>query len=136
MEGYNVALKVGEKTLVGRTQDDLTISALFKESITKDEKGNKTSVITGHDVTFRCAGIMEVDAEGNAAKLLRDDIIEMSLKTGKEAEIEVKYGPEGGAIYGGKAVITGYSESTSAEGDATYSLDLKISGAFAKLEAE
>ena len=130
MEGYNVALKVGEKTLVGRTQDDLTISALTKESITKDKKGNKISVITGHDVSFRCAGIMEVSAEGEATKLMRDDIIEMSLKTGKEAEIEVTYGPEGGAIYGGKAVITGYSESTSAEGDATYSLDLKISGAF------
>lgn len=132
MEGYNVALKVGAKTLVGRTQDDLTISALTKESITKDEKGNKISVITGHDVSFKCAGVMEVDAEGKTETLLRDDIIEMSLKTGKDAIIDVTYGPEGGAVYGGSAVITGYSESTSAEGDATYSLDIKISGAFTK----
>lgn len=132
MEGYNVALKVGTKTLVGRTQDDLTISALTKESITKDEKGNKISVITGHDVSFRCAGVMEVTDDGQAAKIMRDEILEMALKTGTDAEIEVTYGPEGGAIYGGKAVVTGYSESTSAEGDATYSLDLKISGAFTK----
>lgn len=132
MEGYNVALKVGTKTLVGRTQDDLTISALTKESITKDEKGNKISVITGHDVSFRCAGVMEVTGDGQATKIMRDEILEMALKTGAEAAIEVTYGPEGGAIYGGKAVVTGYSESTSAEGDATYSLDLKISGAFSK----
>lgn len=132
MEGYNVALKVGTKTLVGRTQDDLTISALTKESITKDEKGNKISVITGHDVSFRCAGVMEVTDDGQATKIMRDEILEMALKTGADAEIEVTYGPEGGAIYGGKAVVTGYSESTSAEGDATYSLDLKISGAFTK----
>lgn len=132
MEGYNVALKVGTKTLVGRTQDDLTISALTKESITKDEKGNKISVITGHDVSFRCAGVMEVTGDGQATKIMRDEILEMALKTGTDAEIEVTYGPEGGAIYGGKAVVTGYSESTSAEGDATYSLDLKISGAFTK----
>lgn len=132
MEGYNVALKVGTKTLVGRTQDDLTISALTKESITKDEKGNKISVITGHDVSFRCAGVMEVTDDGQATKIMRDEILEMALKTGTDAEIEVTYGPEGGAIYGGKAVVTGYSESTSAEGDATYSLDLKISGAFTK----
>lgn len=132
MEGYNVALKVGTKTLVGRTQDDLTISALTKESITKDEKGNKISVITGHDVSFRCAGVMEVTGDGQATKIMRDEILEMALKTGDDAEIEVTYGPEGGSIYGGKAVVTGYSESTSAEGDATYSLDLKISGAFTK----
>lgn len=132
MEGYNVALKVGEKTLVGRTQDDLNISALTKESITKDEKGNKISAVTGHDVTFRCAGIMEVSAEGEASKIYRDTILEMALKTGDAALIDITYGPEGGAIYGGKAVITGYSESTSAEGDATYGLDLKISGAFTK----
>ena len=132
MEGYNVALKVGTKTLVGRTQDDLTISALTKESITKDEKGNKISVITGHDVSFRCAGVMEVTDDGQATKIMRDEILEMALKTGSDAEIEVTYGPEGGAIYGGKAVVTGYSESTSAEGEATYSLDLKISGAFTK----
>lgn len=132
MEGYNVALKVGTKTLVGRTQDDLTISALTKESITKDEKGNKISVITGHDVSFRCAGVMEVTDDGQATKIMRDEILEMALKTGTDAEIEVTYGPEGGAIYGGKAVVTGYSESTSAEGEATYSLDLKISGAFTK----
>lgn len=132
MEGYNVALKVGTKTLVGRTQDDLTISALTKESITKDEKGNKISVITGHDVSFRCAGVMEVTDDGQATKIMRDEILEMALKTGTDAEIEVTYGPEGGAIYGGNAVVTGYSESTSAEGDATYSLDLKISGAFTK----
>lgn len=135
MEGYNVALKVGTKTLVGRTQDDLTISALTKESITKDEKGNKISVITGHDVSFRCAGVMEVTGDGQATKIMRDEILEMALKTGTDAEIEVTYGPEGGAIYGGKAVVTGYSETTSAEGDATYSLDLKISGAFTKQQS-
>lgn len=129
MEGYNVALMVNGKTLVGRTQDDLTISALTKESITKDEKGNKISVVTGHDVSFRCAGIMEVNVD-DAEKMDRDTLMELVLATGNDALIEVVYSPEGGTEYSGQAVITGYSESTSAEGDATYTLDLKISGAF------
>lgn len=134
IQGYNIAFKVDGKTLAGRTQDDLNISALTKESQTKDDEGNTNSVVTGHDVTFRAAGLMDT---GSGENLGRDDIIELALKTGDEANIPVTYGPASGtgAVYQGTAVITGYTESTAANGDATYSLDFKIAGAFTKTGA-
>ena len=51
--GYNIAFKIGGSTLAGRTQDDLTIAARTKESITKDDQGATQSSINGHDITFR-----------------------------------------------------------------------------------
>lgn len=129
MQGYNVALQVDGKTLAGRTQDDLSISAVTKESITKDDKGNGNQTVTGHNVTFRAAGLMD-DTTGEATKLTRDEVIAMSLLTGEDAVIPVRYGAEGGKIYAGNAIITGYTESTNAQGEATYGLDLAISGEF------
>lgn len=129
MQGYNVALQVDGKTLAGRTQDDLSISAVTKESITKDDKGNGNQTVTGHNVTFRAAGLMD-NTTGEATKLTRDEVIAMSLLTGEDAIIPVRYGAEGGKIYEGNAIITGYTESTNAKGEATYGLDLAISGEF------
>lgn len=128
IQGYNIAFKVDGKTLAGRTTDDLNISALTKESQTKDDNGNTNSTVTGHDVTFKAAGIMDT---GSGENLGRDEIIALALKTGDDAKIPVSYGPaNGGTVYQGVAVITGYSESTSANGEATYSLDCKIAGGF------
>lgn len=129
MQGFNFAFKVDEKTLAGRTQDDLNISAITKESQTKDDRGNTNSKVTGHDVTIRVAGIIDA---GSGKNIGRDEIIGMSLLTGDEAILPVKYGPDKGEgkVYSGNAVITGYSESTAADGSATYSLDFKVIGAF------
>ena len=129
MEGYNIALKVNGKTLAGRTQDDLNITAKTKDSLTKDDKGNANEAVTGHDVTLKAAGLMD-NTDGGATKLTRDEVIALSLLTGDNAKVVVKYGADGGKIYGGNAIITGYSESTNAQGEATYGLDLKISGEF------
>ena len=134
MQGYNIALQVDGKTLAGRTQDDLSISAVTKESITKDDKGNGNQTVTGHNVTFRAAGLMD-NTTGEATKLTRDKVIEMSLRTGDDAIIPVRYGEDGGKIYGGNAIITGYTESTNAQGEATYGLDLAISGEFKEVTA-
>ena len=127
MEGYNIAFKVDGKTLAGRTQDDLTIAAISKDSITKDDNGNSNSTITGHDVSFKAAGLMDA-AKGAAGKLGRDEIIRLSLKKGDDAKLPFVYGPADGLQYKGIAVITGYTESTNANGDATYGLDFKVSG--------
>lgn len=134
IQGYNIAFKVDDKTLAGRTQDDLNIQALLKESQTKDDGGNTNSVVTGHDVTFRAAGIMDA---GSGKNLGRDEVIELALKTGDDANIPITYGPASGtgAVYQGTAVITGYTESTAAGGDATYGLDFKIVGKFTKVGA-
>lgn len=134
MEGYNIAMQVNGKTLAGRTQDDLSISAVTKESLTKDNKGNAQQKVTGHNVTFKAAGLID-NTTGEATKLTRDEVLAMSLLTGDDAIIPVRYGAEGGKIYGGNAIITGYTESTNAQGDATYGLDLAISGEFAEIKA-
>lgn len=136
MEGYNVALMVDGKTLVGRTQDDMNIAARTKDSLTKDDKGNSNETVTGHDVTFRAAGLMDNTKPEGKQTLTRDEIIELSLKKGDAAKIPVRYAAESGAVYGGTGIITGYSESTAANGDATYGLDIKVSGEFAKIDPQ
>ena len=95
---------------------------------------NAKKVVTGHDVSFKVSSLLEVGATGNT-QLDRDEVIALALQTGTEAVIPLRYECEGGDTYGGNAIITGYSESSSAnpDEDATISLDLEISGAFAKI---
>lgn len=127
-------MRVDDKTLAGRTQDDMNIAAVIKESLTKNDKGNSRQKVTGHNVTFRAAGLMD-NTTGQPQELTRDEVIALSLKKGDDAIVEVRYGVDGGKIYGGNAIITGYSESTNASGDATYGLDLTISGEFKEITA-
>lgn len=132
VEGYNIALKINGKTVLGRTQEDLSISAVVKESIIKDDLGVTQRSVVRHDVTFRVAALLSLNATGATTKLDRDDVIAMALATGSSAIIPVQYLCEGGGTYGGNAIITGYSESSSADADAdtTMSLDLQITGDF------
>ena len=125
--GYNIAFKIGGSTLAGRTQDDLTIAARTKESLTKDDQGATQSSINGHDITFRATGL--VDVTGGTNILDRDDIIEDVLKTGSSAILAFTYTTTGGKVLSGNCVITNYSESSNAEDDATYTIDLRTTGA-------
>jgi predicted secreted protein len=125
--GYNIAFKIGGSTFAGRTQDDLTIAARTKESITKDDAGSTQSSINGHDITFRASGL--VDVTGGTNILDRDDIITDVLKTGSAAVLAFTYTTTGGSTLSGNCVITNYSESSNAEDDATYTIDLKTTGA-------
>lgn len=133
MEGYNISLQIGTKTLLGRTQDDLNISANVKESLTKDDAGATKYMVTSHTVTFSVSAILALNGS-TSTQLDRDDVIELALKTGADAKVAVKYLCNGGDTYGGEAIITGYTESSSASADedATISLNLQISGAFTK----
>lgn len=124
--GYNIAFKIGGSTLAGRTQDDLTIAARTKESITKDDQGATQSSINGHDITFRATGL--IDVTGGTNMLDRDDILEDVLKTGSSAIIAFTYTTVGGKVLSGNCVITNYSESSNAEDDATYTVDFKTTG--------
>lgn len=135
VEGYNIALNINSKTVLGRTQEDLTIAAVVKESITKDDNGVTQRSVVRHDVSFRVAALLSMNATGQTTKLDRDDVIALALATGSNAVIPVQYLCEGGDTYGGNAIITGYSESSSADADAdtTISLDLQITGAFSKV---
>jgi hypothetical protein len=135
VEGYNVSLTIGSKTLLGRTQEDLNISAVTKTSITKDDNGVQQESVVRHDVTFKVSALMSLDSETTHTKLDRDDVIALALATGSSAVVAVQYLCTGGDTYGGSAIITGYSESTAADPDtdSTISLDLKITGTFAKV---
>lgn len=130
VEGYNVALSIGSKTVLGRTQEDLSISAVTKTSITKDDAGVQQEKVVRHDITFRVAALMSLDSETTHTKLDRDDVIALALSTGSSAVVAVSYACTGGTTYTGSAIITGYSESTSADldSDSTISLDLKVIG--------
>ena len=132
--GYNIALSLGSKTILGRTQDDLNISAIVKESITKDDAGVRQRAVTGHDVSFRVSALLEIGVGSAVNKMDRDDVIALALAKGSAAIVAVSYTCAGGDTYGGNAIITGYTESSAAdpETDTTISLDLQITGDFTK----
>lgn len=131
MQGFNVRLKVNSKAIVAVTQDELNIDAQTKESYTKDDAGVKRTKVTGHDITFTVSALYEEADSGSITALDRDDIIALALKEGDNASVPFEYGPSSGVIYTGKAIITGYKETTPADPtqDSTISLTLKVDGA-------
>ena len=131
MQGFNVRLKVNSKAIVAVTQDELNIDAQTKESYTKDDAGVKRTKVTGHDITFTVSALYEEVGSGSITALDRDDIIALALKEGDNASVPFEYGPSSGVIYTGKAIITGYKETTPADPtqDSTISLTLKVDGA-------
>ena len=131
MQGFNVRLKVNSKAIVAVTQDELNIDAQTKESYTKDDAGVKRTKVTGHDITFTVSALYEDADSGSLTALDRDDIIALALKEGDNASVPFEYGPSSGVIYTGKAIITGYKETTPADPtqDSTISLTLKVDGA-------
>ena len=131
MQGFNVRLKVNSKAIVAVTQDELNIDAQTKESYTKDDAGVKRTKVTGHDITFTVSALYEEVGSGSITALYRDDIIALALKEGDNASVPFEYGPSSGTIYTGKAIITGYKETTPADPtqDSTISLTLKVDGA-------
>ena len=131
MQGFNVRLKVNSKAIVAVTQDELNIDAQTKESYTKDDAGVKRTKVTGHDITFTVSALYEEVGSGSITALDRDDIIALALKEGDNASVPFEYGPSSGTIYTGKAIITGYKETTPADPtqDSTISLTLKVDGA-------
>lgn len=132
MQGFNVRLKVNSKAIVAVTQDELSIDAQTKESYTKDDAGVKKTKVTGHDITFSVSALYEEwGSSGSITALDRDDIIALALKEGDNASVPFEYGPSSGVIYTGKAIITGYKETTPADPtqDSTISLTLKVDGA-------
>lgn len=133
--GYNIALKLGTKTCLGRTQEDLSVSPTVKESITKDDEGQKKYSVTGQEVTFKVSGLVTFDDSTSTTTTLDgDDLMDQSLKTGSAAEISaVYYRGTNGASYSGTVIMTGYTESSNSEDEATYTADFKVTGAFTKV---
>ena len=128
--GYNIAFKIGSgssaKTLAGRTQDDLTIAARTKESLTKDDSGSPQVAVTGHDITFRATGLIDT---ASSTAIDRDTLIADALLTGSSAVLAFVYTAPSGTTISGNCVITNYSESSNASDDATYTVDFRVTGA-------
>ena len=61
----------------------------------------------------------------------------MSLKTGDDAKISIKYVGDTGASYTGTAIITNCSESSNAEAtsDVNLSIDLQLVGKLTKVSS-
>lgn len=137
VEGYNISITLGGtgKTVLGRTQEDLNIAAVTKTSITKDDAGVQQEKVVRHDVTLKVTALMSFNGT-SATTIDRDDVIALALATDSSAVVAVQYLVTGGNTYGGNGIITGYSESSSAEldSDTTLSLDVKIIGGFAVVE--
>ena len=136
LEGYNIAFKLSvgntEKTIAGRTQDDLTIAARTKESLTKDDQGNARVSVTGHDVTFRASSLMELES---STAITRDDLIGLALLKGSSAVLPFKYIAGTGQAYGGNCIITNYTESSNASDDANITVDFRVTGEMAAVTA-
>jgi len=129
IEGYNIAFKINNKTVVGRTQDDLTIAARLVESLTKDDAGETQVSVSGHDVTFSASGLIGVTGSG---QLTRDDMIAQSLKKNAAAIVPITYAATGGDVYTGSAIMTQYRESSNASDIATWNADFRVSGSLTK----
>ena len=78
MEGYNFRFNIGSKNFVGVTSDNLSIAAVTKDSITKDDQGARKKKVTGHDTTFRVSGIMGLNGTSGTDND-SDDIIEQAF---------------------------------------------------------
>lgn len=127
--GYNIAFKVNGKTLAGRTQDELNITPTIKESITKDDGGNKRNEVVGHEITFAAQGLVVLtNPTGTPNRLTRDDIMEIALAKGSEAKIPFSYAASSGKVLSGTCVITGYTESSNSEDEANYTANFKVDG--------
>ena len=135
--GYNIAFKLDPSstgdpdsavTIAGRTQDDLTIAARTKESLTKDDQGATQVAITGHDITLRATGLVDVTGSYN-----RDDLIALMLAGDP---VDFFYMVDGGDAYTGACVMTNYSESSNASDDATFTADFRVTGDIELYEPE
>lgn len=128
-------MKLQDKTIGGETQSDLSVSATEKSSLTKADKGNAQTEVSGHEITINVSGAMVVNKDGSTEVMDAEMLMEQSLKTGAESVIPFAYIRGDASEYSGNAVITSYGESTNAEGEATYSLALKVSGGMTKKTA-
>jgi len=126
--GYNIGIRIidGEdvKIVVGTTSNNFSISPELKERITKDDKGFKRSTKTGNAYEFTVEALSQIKDTGETEIMDRDDIIDLALAIGEDAEFEFYYGPiaPGSKVRKGKAIISNFSEASDSENDATMSI--------------
>lgn len=122
IDGYNVAFKVGTKDFVAATSHKFDLTMTEKESITKDDNGTKKTRIIGHTYTFSVDGVAEINSVGETTKIDRDGAIALTLA---KQPVTFIYSASGAKSYTGQVVIINYSETSGAEDELSYSLNMK-----------
>jgi predicted secreted protein len=127
--GYNILFRINdggtEKYLAGTTSNSFSITPEVKDSITKADKGFKKSKVTGYGYEFSAEGLVNMSESGDTSKdLTKSEIIALTTAGG---EIDFTYGGAGSGdeIIKGKVIITGYSENSDSENEATYSVNFR-----------
>lgn len=124
VNGFDIVFKAGGKLFAGTKSNSFNINSKVKESLTKEDRGTTRKRVVGYDTDFGIDGVMQVreSADTNTATHAdRDDIIAM-ITAGNELDYVYGSVGSGDKSYKGKMIITSYSESTDAEGEATYSI--------------
>lgn len=127
--GYNTLVKAGGNTFAGVTQDDFSLSAEMKESITKADAGSKRTKIVRVPASITVAGLCSTDSGSTVND--REAIIDLVLA---KASVAITYLVETGLTYSGTGYLTGYKESTAADPDTdpTYSVEISIPNGLTK----
>lgn len=122
INGYNILFKQGDKLFAGTTSNTFSLTPKVKESLTKEDEGTTNKVVTGYDSEFSVEGVMELNEEEQKTERLdREDIIRLA-KAGEALDFVYGNPAPGSVVQKGKMIITSYSETTNADGEATYSL--------------
>jgi len=132
--GYNILFRIDdagvEKYLAGTTANTFNITPEVKESITKVDKGFKKAKVTGYGYEFSAEGLVMLAEDGDTGdELTKADIISLATAGG---ELNFIYGgdQDGDAVLKGKVIVTGYSENSDSENEATYSVNFRGVEAF------
>lgn len=128
MKGYNILVKINGNAFVGETSSSMDVSANVKESYTKEGKGVADREVTGHSVSGSISGLMRLKKEDETNVMDSDAILEAAMQEGKDALFPFVYTRDTGKAYKGNLIINSYSESGTAEGEATYTLNYTVSG--------
>jgi len=128
--GYNTLVKAGNNTFAGVTQDDFSLSAEMKESITKADAGTKHTKIVRVPANITVAGLCSTDSSSSTVND-REAIIDLVLA---KASVAITYVVETGLTYSGTGYLTAYKESTAADPDTdpTYSVEISIPNGLTK----
>lgn len=124
IKGANILFKANSKQFAGVTDDSFNLTPTIVDSQTKDDGGVKHRTVNGYEYDFSISGVMSVAETGETEFLDNVEILKLA-KAGTPVEFVYGNFSNNKGLQKGKAIISGYSESTPADGsNGTYTLNL------------
>lgn len=124
IKGTNILFKANGKQFAGVTDDSFNLTPTIVDSQTKDDGGVKHRTVNGYEYDFSISGVMSVAETGETEFLDNVEILKLA-KGGTPVEFVYGNFSNNKGLQKGKAIISGYSESTPADGsNGTYTLNL------------